>query len=141
LCWADTKAVELLKNSPYKDKMGSAGLFLTALHERAHDLPNLIRPHLGNGLAEGKSLRMSALLASAPPLDAKRADQIAALPLGGRIKLDPWTDQVELSKAKPVALTSAREKMPFEITPFFPYLSRLSVPGNEKVALTAPVSK
>jgi Peptidase family M48 len=138
---ADTKAVELLKNSPYKDKMGSAGLFLTALHERAHDLPNLIRPHLGNGLAEGKSLRMSALLASAPPLDAKRADQIAALPLGGRIKLDPWTDQVELSKAKPVALASAREKMPFEITPFFPYLSRLSVPGNEKVALTAPVSK
>jgi hypothetical protein len=138
---ADSKAVELLKNSPYKDKMGSAGLFLTALHERAHDLPNLIRPHLGNGLAEGKSLRMSALLASAPPLDAKRADQIAALPLGGRIKLDPWTDQVELSKAKPVALTSAREKMPFEITPFFPYLSRLSVPGNEKVALTAPVSK
>jgi hypothetical protein len=96
---------------------------------------------LGNGLAEGKSLRMSALLASAPPLDAKRADQIAALPLGGRIKLDPWTDQVELSKAKPVALTSAREKMPFELTPFFPYLSRLSVPGNEKVALTAPVSK
>ena len=138
---ADTKAVEMLKNSPYKDKLGSAGLFLTALHERSRDLPNLIRPHLGNGLAEGKSLRMSALLASAPPLDAKRADQIAALPLGGRIKLDPWTDQVELSKAKPVALTSAREKMPFEITPFFPYLSRLSVPGNEKVALTAPVSK
>jgi len=138
---ADTKAVEMLKNSPYKDKLGSAGLFLTALHERSRDLPNLIRPHLGNGLAEGKSLRMSALLASAPPLDAKRADQIAALPLGGRIKLDPWTDQVELSKAKPVALTSAREKMPFEITPFFPYLSRLSVPSNEKVALTAPVSK
>jgi len=138
---ADTKAVELLKNSPYKDKLGSAGLFLTALHQYAPDLPNLIRPHLGNGLAQGKSLRMSALLASAPQLDPKRPDQIAALPLGGRIKLDPWTDQVELSKAKPVALTSAREKMPFEITPFFPYLTRLSVPGNEKVALTAPVSK
>jgi hypothetical protein len=138
---ADTKAVELLKNSPYKDKLGTAGLFLTALHDRAHDLPNLIRPHMGNGLAGGKTLRMSALLASATPLDVKRTDQIAALPLGGRIKLDPWTDQVELSKAKPVALTSAREKMPFEVTPFFPYLSRLSVAGNEKVALTAPVSK
>jgi hypothetical protein len=138
---ADTKAVELLKNSPYKDKLGSAGLFLTALHERAPQLPNLIRPHLGNGLAQGKSLRMSALLAAAPPLEPKRADQIAALPLGGRIKLDPWTDQVELSKAKPVALTSAREKMPFEITPFFPYLTRLSIPGNEKVELTAPVPK
>jgi hypothetical protein len=28
-------------------------------------------------------------------------------------------------KAKPVALVSAREKMPFEITPLFPYLTRL----------------
>ena len=76
------------------------------------------------------------LLAAAPALDEKRLDQIAALPLGGRIKLDPWTDQVELSKAKPVAITSAREKMEFEITPFFPYLTRLSTGGAEKVALT-----
>ena len=84
---------------------------------------------------------MSALLASAPELDAKRTDQIAALPLGGRIKLDPWSDQVELEKAKPVALASAREKMPFEITPFFPYLTRLSTAGSEKVALTTPSTK
>lgn len=41
-----------------------------------------------------------------------------------------------MTKAKPVALTSAREKMEFEITPFFPYLTRLSIPGAEKVALT-----
>ncbi len=138
---ADAKALELLKNSPYKDKLGSAGLFLKALQESAPDLPNLIRPHLGNGFASGKSIRMSALLASAPQLEPQRTDQIAALPLGGRIKLDPWTDQVELAKAKPVALTSAREKMPFEITPFFPYLTRLSTQGSEKVALTAPAPK
>jgi hypothetical protein len=138
---ADTKAVELLKNSVYKDKLGTAGLFLKALQERAPDLPNLIRPHLGNSLADGKSIRMSALLASAPQLEPQRADQIAALPLGGRIKLDPWSDQVEMAKAKPVALTSAKEKMPFEITPFFPYLTRLSIPGSEKVALTAPAPK
>jgi hypothetical protein len=138
---ADTKALELLKNSPYKDKLGTAGLFLKELQERAPDLPNLIRPHLGNSFAAGKSIRMSALLASAPQLDAKRTDQIAALPLGGRIKLDPWSDQVEMAKAKPVALTSAKEKMPFEITPFFPYLTRLSTPGSEKVALTTPAPK
>jgi len=132
---ADTKALELLKNSPYKDKLGNAGLFLKALQQKAPDLPNLIRPHLGNSLAAGKSIRMSTLLASAPELDQKRLDQIAALPLGGRIKVDPWSDQVELSKAKPVALTSAREKMEFEITPVFPYLTRLSA-GGEKVALT-----
>jgi hypothetical protein len=138
---ADTKALELLKNSPYKDKLGSAGLFLKALQERAPDLPNLIRPHLGNSLAAGKSIRMSALLASAPQLNPQSVDQLAALPLGGRIKLDPWTDQVELAKAKPVALTSARENMPFELTPFFPYLTRLSSTGNQKVAFSAAAPK
>jgi hypothetical protein len=137
---ADTKALELLKNSPYKDKLGSAGLFLKALQQSAPALPNLIRPHLGNSLASSKSIRMSVLLASAPQLEPERTDQIAALPLGGRIKLDPWTDQVELAKAKPVALASAREKMPFEITPFFPYLTRLTIPSSEKVALTAPTA-
>jgi Peptidase family M48 len=133
---ADTKALDLLKNSPYKDKMGSAGLFLKALEQHAPDLPNLIHPHLGNSFGGEKGMmRMASLLQQAPTLDAKRLDQIAALPLGGRIKVDPWSDQVELSKAKQVALTSTREKMEFGITPFFPHLTRLSN-NPEKVALT-----
>src|SRR5580658_1830222 len=132
---ADTKALELLKNSPYKDKLGNAGLFLKALQQKAPDLPNLIRPHLGNSMASSKSIRMASLLQSAPDINQKSLDQIAALPLGGRIHVDPWNDRVELSKAKPVALTSAREKMEFEITPFFPFLTRVST-GTEKVALT-----
>jgi len=138
---ADTKAMELLKNSPYKDKLGTAGLFLKALQQHAPDLPNLIRPHLGNGLASSKSVRMSTLVASAPQLEERRTDQIAALPLGGRVKVDPWSDRVELAKAKLVPLISAREKMPFEITPFFPYLTRFSTTGTDRVALTAPERK
>ena len=134
---ADTKALELLKNSPYKDKLANAGLFMKALQEHAPALPQLIRPHLGNSLAGAN--RLTNLVAAAPALDPKRLDQIAALPLGGRVKVDPWTDQVELTKAKPVALTSAREKLEFEITPFFPYLTRLSS-GGEKMAQTAPAS-
>jgi len=132
---ADVKAIEMLKNSPYKDKLQNAGLFLKALQDKAPDLPNLIRPHLGNSFASAKSIRMTALLTSAPQLDDKKLDQIAALPLGGRIKVDPWSDQVELSKSKQVALTSRWEKMEFEVTPFFPNLTRLSN-GPEKVALT-----
>jgi hypothetical protein len=134
---ADTKALELLKNSPYKDKLANAGLFMKALQEHAPALPQLIRPHLGNSLAGAN--RLTNLIASAPALDPKRLDQIAALPLGGRVKVDPWSDQVELTKAKPVALTSAREKLEFEITPFFPYLTRLSSSG-EKMAQTTPAS-
>jgi hypothetical protein len=123
---ADEKALELLKNSPYKEKLASVGLFLRALQESAPELPNLIRAHIGNPIAAPKGIRMAALLPSAPQLDPQRIDQIAALPLGGRIKLDPWTDQVELEKARPVPLALAKENMPFEITPFFPYETRLS---------------
>jgi hypothetical protein len=137
---ADKKAVEILKNSPYKDKLGNAGLFLRALQDRAPQLKHLIRPHLGDGLASKKDVRMAELTAGAPELETRRTDQIAALPLGGRVKLDPWTNRVELLKTKPVPLSSAREKMPFEVTPFFPFLTRLQ--GNpaapEKVASTAP---
>ena len=132
---ADQRALNLLANSPYKDKLSNAGLFLAALQTRAPVLKHLIRPHLGNSLAGGKTIRMSALLNSAPQLEMRRVDQIAALPLGGRVKLDPSSNRVELLKAKPVALLSAREKMPFEVTPFFPYLTRLQAAAPDKVAV------
>lgn len=131
---ADQRALNLLANSPYKDKLGNAGLFLKALQTRAPELKHLIRPHLGNSLAGGKTMRMSAILNSAPQLEMGRIDQIAALPLGGRVRLDPLTNRVELLKTKPVALLSAREKMPFEVTPFFPYLTRLQTMAADKVA-------
>jgi hypothetical protein len=98
-------------------------------------LTSLIRSHLGNRLENGKSIRMAELLASAPQLEAQRIDQIAALPLGGRIKLDPWSNQLEMMNIKRVVLLSAQEKMPFEVTPFFPYLTRLSPPAIETLAL------
>jgi hypothetical protein len=138
---ADKNALELLSNSPYKDKLGNAGLFLKALQSRAPELKSLIRPHMGNGLAEGKSLRLSALMNSAPLLDMRRTDQIAALPLGARIKLDPWSSRIELVKTKPLALTSSREKMPFEVTPFFPYLTRLPDTTPERATAGAAPSR
>jgi len=123
---ADAKAVELLKNSPYAQKLGSGGLYLKQLSARAPVLAALLTPHLGNGLTDkGQVTRLTALMTSGPNLDDSKLDQIAALPLGGRIKLDPWGDHVEMVKAAPVAITSIRDKMPFEVTPFFPRLTRL----------------
>jgi hypothetical protein len=120
---ADNKAMELLGNSPYKDKLGNAGLFLKALQDRSPVLTNLIRPRLGNTMASGNTTRMAALFTSAPALEKQRLDQVAALPIGSRIKLDPWGNQLTMMNAKPVALVSPREKMPFEVTPFFPFLT------------------
>ena len=131
---ADKKAIELLNNSPYKDKLGNAGLFLKAVQARAPQLKNLIRAHLGDSLLNGNATRMSSLMTASPQLDPKKADQIAALPLGGRVKVDPWNNQLELIKTKPVAITTAAEKMPFEVTPFFPFLTRLGTAAPEKAA-------
>ncbi len=131
---ADKKAIELLNNSPYKDKLGTAGLFLKAVQARAPALKNLIRGHLGDSLLNGDATRMSSLMTSSPQFDPKKTDQVAALPLGGRVKIDPWNNQLELIKTKPVAITSAAEKMPFEVTPFFPFLTRLGSGAPEKAA-------
>ena len=131
---ADKKAVELLNNSPYKDKLGNAGLFLKAVQARAPELKNLIRAHLGDSLLNGNATRMSSLMTASPQFDPKKADQVAALPLGGRVKVDPWSDQLELIKTKPVAITTAAEKMPFEVTPFFPFLTRFGTAAPEKTA-------
>ncbi|MFZ0283877.1 MAG: M48 family metalloprotease, partial [Terriglobales bacterium] len=120
---ADNKAMELLENSPYKDKLANAGLFLKALHSRSAVLSNLITPRLGNRMANGNTTRMAALFNSAPALERQRLDQVAALPIGSRIKMDPWSNQLTMMNADPVALVSPREKMPFEVTPFFPFLS------------------
>ena len=134
---ADMKAEEFLKASPYKDKLGNAGLFLKAVDERAPVLSHLLMPHLGNTMIKGHvEQRMTGLKDIAPRLEMEKVDQIAALPLGGRVRVDPWTAKVAMLKSKPVALLSAREKMPFEVTPVYLYLTRQT--GAPQTASTEP---
>ncbi len=135
---ADKKAIELLKNSPYAQKLDNVGLFLKALQQRAPALGALLTTHLGNPLAtNGTVTRLSALATQGPALDNTKLDQIAALPLGGRVKVNPWNNKAEMVKTAPVAITSARDKMPFEVTPFFPRLSRY---GTGTAATAAPAT-
>lgn len=121
---SNQKAIQLLKKSPYKDKLGNAGLFMKQLAAEQSALSALINPRLGNGVYLAQTL-----VESAPQLQPEKIDQIAALPIGARIKVDPWDDEVSLLKSKPVPLYSAREKMPFEVTPFMPYLTRYQKPA------------
>ena len=46
------------------------------------------------------------------------------MPLGGRVKMDPWSDKLEMLKSKPIGQVAERERMPFEVTPFMLYLTR-----------------
>ena len=121
---ADTKAADLLNNSPYKDKLATAGLFLKELQARGPVLPNLIRAHMGNPLDSKTGVRLASLAGAAPQLENK-VEQIAALSLGARIRLDPWSNRIEMQNMKHVTMLSPADKMPLEVTPFLPYLTRL----------------
>ncbi len=121
---AARKTIEIMKASPYQ-KTANAGLFLKELAARGPALPRLLQANLGNQFADAGALkRLEAFAASAPALDENKMEQIAALPLGSRVKVNPWNNQIVLVKTRPISLLSPREKMPFEITPFALYLTR-----------------
>jgi hypothetical protein len=119
---ASDKAAELLKNSPYKGQLRIAGLFVAMLRKQSGLIPNLINARLGD--------TVFALSAVAPDNEDKPAGtEIVALPLGGRIKIDPWKDNLTMLKSAAVTGVAARDKMPFEITPFMFYLTRQEKPA------------
>jgi hypothetical protein len=129
---AGKMTIDIMRASPYADT-SNAGLFLKALAARTDALPNLLHPNLGDQIADAQSLmRLQQFRDRAPALEENKLDQIAALPLGSRVKLNPWDNHLDLVKTRPLSLLSPREKLPFEITPFFPFLTRVDA------ARTAP---
>ena len=136
---ANKKASELLANAlknPQLAKswqLANASLFFQALETRQKEIPNLISAHLGDRVPV-----IGALRASMPSGDQKPDPQmITALPIGGRVKLDPWNDKLDLIKSKPVGTVAEREKMPFEVTPFMPYLMRYMTEAAKPIAASA----
>jgi hypothetical protein len=120
---ADEKVIELLGKSPYRDKLGDAGLFLRTLSEQAKQLPRLIQPHIGDYMAaNGQMTRLADLMKQAPALNPDSLEQIAALQLGARLVVDAWSGKVALDRSPAVPLMSVREKVPFAVTPLMPVI-------------------
>ena len=121
---ADAKARELLAKSPYKDQLGKTGLFIRAVQSESSVLPKLLRGRFSNNFESGHLVWLQ-VPGGAPKLATSESpDQIVALPLGSRINVDPWSDRIQMLTAKPVRLESPAEKIPFEVSPFFPHLKR-----------------
>src|SRR5260370_648335 len=98
---AKVKGPELLGNSPYKQQSGNAHLFLHTLKTRHQEPPNLISPHLGDRLSTSWTIVAAVFSVQSGEADGKpAANAIAALPLGGPIKVDPWTDRFRMLKSK-----------------------------------------
>jgi hypothetical protein len=137
---ADKKSAELLDHSPYKDKLASIGLFLRQFEASRTSLPNLCKAHIGSTLLmDRRNVRLAGIMQSAPTLEPARVEQIAALPLGGRVQIDSWTNAAQLAKNPALAVLSAREKMALEVTPMYPYLTRIT--STKKSAAALPTQK
>lgn len=160
---ANEKGLQLLANSPYKDHFANAQRFLQALQNRAKEIPDLISPHLGDRVPTSLTNAAGALSADADPqgkpaantiasaaqsadsaeskekpaTNTPNANAIAALPLGGRIKVNPWNDQLRMLKSPPAGYVAENEKMPFQVTPFMLYLTRDNSPAQGKGAVAA----
>jgi Peptidase family M48 len=127
---ASRKGSELLMKSPYEVQVANAQLFLQALRSRSKEIPNLISPHLGDSIPTNWTIASGAPSRDVPEgrtFNTTATTSIVALPLGGRIKVEPFNDQLHLLKSKPVGVVAESEKMPFEVTPFVMYLTRQSV--------------
>jgi len=122
---ANQKGSELLMKSPYSDRLATAQLFLQALRSRSKEIPNLISPHLGDKLPTNWAIASPAPVHTTlgKTDDLPTIASIVALPLGGRIKVDPVTNQLHFLNSKSVGLVSENERMPFEVTPVFLYLT------------------
>ena len=121
---ADAKGQELFSKSPYAAKIANVALFVQALQLRSPQLPKLLQGRFSNDFASSHLVGMQAVARSPKNLRMNQPGQIAALPLGSRIKLDPWSDRIEMIKAQSPPPLTAAEKRPFEVSPFFPYLKR-----------------
>jgi len=113
------KASELLKKSPYGDKLSNVGLFFSQLQSQKPALKQLISARLGNQVYFS-----SQLLQLAPALAPASLQQLGALPMGSRIKINAWNDSVSLIETHQMGPLSPREKIPFEITPIDLHLVR-----------------
>jgi Peptidase family M48 len=122
---ANKKALELFSKSPYKDQLVNVGRFVRALDASSARFPNLLHGRFSNDFGSSHLAGMQGRIDSPKPPKKDRLDQISALPIGSRIVVDPWSDRIEMLKNKPVGLTSPAEKIPFEVTPFYPHLKRL----------------
>lgn len=139
---AATKAVAIFRASIYGSKAGNAGLFLARLSQMGPHIPALLTPRLGDAMTSPSGAPwLAALEQQAPPLQADDLQQIDALPLGSRLRIDPWSDEVVSLHFLPAPLLSARDKMPFEVTPVYYRLQRYKAPepdGPSSAAATEP---
>jgi len=134
---AAKKAVELLNAKELVGGQQYFGLYLQQLQARLKGLPALNTPMIGDGLTKSEkdpTFWMQAMVPKGTTLDMKDLKQQAAMPLASFLRFDPWTDQVIQMHTSFEPILSARDKMPFEVTPVYMKLSYYKQPSATPAA-------
>lgn len=109
-----------MKNSPYKDSTKSVDCFTQVLRARSFPIYDLLDANMGESAYD----IFDAAHSDPRAVTAAKRGEIQALPLGSRVVLDPWTGRIEFRKKMEGINQSKRDNLPFELTPFSPYLKR-----------------
>jgi hypothetical protein len=132
---AAKKAVELLGAKELESGEQYISLYLQQLQAREKGLKALTDPQIGDGLLRPDgTFWMQALVAKGPKLNNSDLKQQAAMPLSQFLRRDPWTDQVIKLNTAYEPLLSARDKLPFEITPVYLRLAYWQPPAAPAAA-------
>lgn len=127
---AAKKALELLNAKELVDGEQYFSLYLQQLAQREKGLKALTDPQIGDGLLRPDgTFWLQALVAKGPKLNNGDLKQQAAMPLSQFLRFDPWTDQVIKLNTAYEPLLSARDKLPFEITPVYLRLTTWTPPA------------
>jgi hypothetical protein len=117
--------MELFNGSIYHDKVANVSLFYQQLAARSKQLTALLTPRLGDSLVKADGTPwMAGFLNQGPKLNPEDTTQIAALPLGSHLKIDPWDSRVYALNLKAEPILNPGDKMPMELTPIFFRLQR-----------------
>jgi hypothetical protein len=127
---AAKKALELLGCKDLEGGQQYFSLYLQQLQAREKGLKALTDPQIGDGLLRPDgTFWMQALVSKGPKLNNSDLKQQAAMPLSQFLRFDPWTDQVIKMNTAYEPLLSARDKLPFEITPVYLRLAYWTPPA------------
>ncbi|HEX4156288.1 MAG TPA: hypothetical protein VHY48_11800 [Acidobacteriaceae bacterium] len=138
---AAKKALELLNAKELVDGQQYFGLYLQQLQAREKGLKALTDPQIGDGLLRPDgTFWLQALVAKSPKLNNGDLKQQAAMPLSQFLRFDPWTDQVIKLNTAYEPLLSARDKLPFEITPVYLRLAYWTAPAAPAPPPPAPAA-
>jgi hypothetical protein len=137
---AAKKAIELLGAKELEGGEQYISLYLQQLQAREKGLKALTDPQIGDGLLRPDgTFWLQGLVAKGPKLNNSDLKQQAAMPLSQFLRRDPWTDQVIKLNTAYEPLLSARDKLPFEITPVYLRLAYWTPPAAPP-ATPAPAS-